>query len=253
MNLRVWINAFIPRDVPGYTKLISRGTHATKTAVPLPGLARLNPLNLFKNLDAGYLTDQRSFSADLAASSRMQSMVEFKLTPKVEIVASRHSSSGTTEVDMDTGRQLGYAVSDMRRCSFSQLRTQQPTPGVRPGSTQYRVPLGGRFTVNYPTSQPPADPSYSTRVVGQADDPLVSTAADIDYEGLIDVTVDPSDARRCIVIFEGKIDAFPAFECYAQLGGSTKTIFTAAPPPGNTVTDLLGGANRSIRGIASFP
>ena len=253
MNLRVWINAFIPRDVPGYTKLISRGTHASKTAVPLPGLARLNPLNLFKNLDAGYLTDQRSFSRDLSASSRMQSMVEFKLAPKVEIVASRHSSSGTTEVDMDTGLQLGHAVSDMSRCSFTPLRVHQPPAGVRPGTTQYRVPLGGRFTVNYPTSQPPAHPSYSTYVDGKAGDPLVSAAADIDYEGLIEVTVDPSDVRRCIVVFEGKIDEFPAFECYAQLGGSTKTIFTSAPPPGNTVTDLLGGANRSIRGIASFP
>jgi hypothetical protein len=49
----MWINAFIPRVVAGYTENIVGGRHAGKTAIPLPKMARLNPLNTFKALGVG--------------------------------------------------------------------------------------------------------------------------------------------------------------------------------------------------------
>jgi hypothetical protein len=122
---------------------------------------------------------------------------------------------------------------------------------VRQGSTQYRVPFGGMAALSYPTASP-AQPTYETVLVAQAGDPLVYAAADIDYTGKISVTVDSSNPRRCNVGFAGKIDAFPAFEAYARLNGVTKTLFTSSPPPGNTVVNLLGGANRPVTGVASF-
>lgn len=252
MQLKVWINAFIPRDVPGYTRVISSGLHSGKTAVPLPGLARLNPLNLFKDWDSAYLTDQRDFSTSVTASHRMQSLIEILLASTPRIARASHTSSGTTEVDMDNGNQLGYAISDMSRCSFSQLIMYQQPAGIRPSPNQYRVPLGGHFRVNYPTSAPPPHPVYRTRLNAAAGDPLVSAAADINYEGVFELSLDPARPMKCMISFEGKIDAFPAFECYAELNGVVKTLFRSPPPSGNTVVNLLGGANRSIRGIASF-
>jgi hypothetical protein len=80
MPLRFWINAFIPKTVAGYTRVIPAGTHVGQTAIPLPVLADLNPVNLWKDLwnafDTGYLTDQRSFDAAPGASVRMRSWVE---------------------------------------------------------------------------------------------------------------------------------------------------------------------------------
>jgi hypothetical protein len=85
-----------------------------------------------------------------------------------------------------------------------------------------------------------------------AADPLVSGAADIDYEG--DFTISQDLTTGVVTIeFSGLIDAFPAFEGYASMNGVVKTLFTAPPPAGNTVTDLLGSANRRITGMAKFP
>lgn len=252
MILTFWLNAFIPRDVPGYTRNITRGRHAGKTAVPLPGVARLNPLN-WKDWDAGYLTDQRSFSNDMLASYRMQSLIEFDLSDAVPSIRRQlHRTSGTTEVDMDTGTELGNGDADMSRCRFSAMTTHAPTPGVARGSNEYRAPFGGSFTVNYPTSSPPPATTYKTRLVAAAGDPLVSTAADIDYTGIIELMYDPSRPGKCNIFFEGRIDEFPAYDCYVKMGSTTKTVFTNFPPIGNTVADLLGWPNRQVRGTASF-
>ena len=97
-----------------------------------------------------------------------------------------------------------------------------------------------------------------TEIVGTAlkagaGDPLVSAAAHIEYEGDFEVTVFGRAPYRVVVRFDGRIDAFPAYECYAELNGRTRTLFTASPPPGNTVTNLLGGPNRAISGAVGFP
>ena len=245
MPLKVWINAFIPKTVTGYTQVISKGTHAGKTAVPLPGLARTNPMNLFKNWDAGYLTDQRTFSDSPSAGVRMQSLAEINLSPQVMVARTSHTSSGTTEVDVATGRQLGFGVADMSRCRFLPIMVMPAVTHSRPYLT---FPLGVPYTIDYPTG---GLPTYSLRVVGAASDPLVSAAADIDYEGAFEITLHA--ASRCFVAFNGLIDAFPAFECYAQLNNTTKCLFTAPPPSGNTVVNLPGNATRRITGIVAFP
>ena len=64
--------------------------------------------------------------------------------------------------------------------------------------------------------------------------------------------MDPA-ASTLVVSFIGLLDSFPAFEAYASLNGQTKALFTSLPPPGNTVTDLLGDANRPIQGSVLFP
>jgi len=226
MALTVWINAFIPLTVPGYTVLIPAGQHRGKTAVPLPGVARMNPLNLLKPPDTGYLTDQRTFSPMQNASCRMQSLADLSLAPTPTLSRQAHTTSGTTEVNVVTGAQLNFGNAVMTKCVFS------------------NVSVSATKTI------------ISVDVSGAASDPLVSAAAKITYEGRFIVTLQPasSGAGRTIVAFSGKIDVFPAFEAYAQLGGVTKMLFTSPPPPGNTVVDLAKhfGPTRPVAGSVTF-
>lgn len=79
-SVKFWINAFIPRDVSGYTKPVPGGPHRGKTMIPGP-----NPVS-----DC-YLTDQRDFSNDIHAKSRMHSEFRMALDP-----IRQGSQSGTT-------------------------------------------------------------------------------------------------------------------------------------------------------------
>jgi hypothetical protein len=244
--LTVWLNAFIPRTVKGYTKELSKGPHKGKTAVPLPGVARLWPGNLFKNLDTGYLTDQRGFSNALASSARMKSVM-FVDVGQMTLADQKHSSSGTTAVDLETGTQLDYGVANMRKCQFSVARSLR-APGPKPTGGSFQ-----NYTAIKATQHPlPAGHTgISVWLTAAAGDPLVGMAADIDYEGLFNVSTD-GKSGAVTLSFYGAIDAFPAYDCYATLNGVTKEVFTAAPPEGNTVTDLLGPASRPITASVRF-
>jgi hypothetical protein len=240
-TVTVWINAFIPKDVPGYTQLITKGANIWKTAVPLPTLARLNPLNTFKDWSVGYLTDQRTFSTDPTLSVRMQSLAVIQLSPAATVITTSHTSTGTTQINMDSGDSTGFRKADMTRCIWGTL-TQAPVSGFSP----------------FPTPQFPRAPVQvftpgvlTLTIKGAANDPLVSASADIDYVGTFTFKLD--DSGGLAVEFDGEIDAFPAFECYAQCDNTTKTLFTAPPPTGNTVVNLLGSANRPMKFSVSFP
>jgi hypothetical protein len=176
----------------------------------------------------------------------MQSWIEISLFPGPTIQNSGHRSSGTTEVYIDTGEKRGFKVADMSRCTFSGIRVEQP---VHRGGTYITPFMAIPYTVNYPASGPP---TYKIDLSAAAGDPLVSAAADIDYNGTLSL-YQAENSDRWFISFEGMIDAFPAYDCYAQVGNVTKTLFTNSPPPGNTVADLLGGANRSVYGSAAFP
>ena len=216
--------------------------------MPLPGPARIHPGNTFKALDAGYMTDQRSFSNLSTASHRMQSKasVDLSMTPP-RLVASGHTTSGTTEVGITTGIVHGTAPANMSRCRWGALTQVAAGRAVSVGSV--RVPFGGTVPLNAGFIPSP-HPTFSLSVVAAAGDPLVSAAADIDYEGTFTITLLPGAVE---VSFDGKLDSFPAFESYASLRGVTKTLFTSAPPPGNTVMSLPGRANRPVSGSVRFP
>jgi hypothetical protein len=243
MRLVVWINAFIPETVPGYTRVLRKGPYTGKTAVPLPRAARLNPLNTLKDWDAGYMTDQRGFSSEPGASSRMQSYAEISVPPNVAIIRAGHRTSGTMEVDMDTGQQLNYGEAKLGRCKFSALVMKPPAQPRSNFRTLPHVRPFGRWS---------GAPTYHLAVNAEASDPLVSLAADINYRGKFEICFYP-DLGKGYVEFNGFLDEFPAFECYAQLNGRTKSLFTSPPPKGNTVTDLLGWANRKVSGFVTFP
>jgi len=237
MRVSIWINAFIPRTVVGYTRTIPKGVHRTKTAVPLPGVALANPLNWSLHTDNGFLTDQRSFDPSRTASVRMRSLAVVELSPP-SLVSQTHTTSGTTKIDMVTGDVRGFGIANMSDCSFSVV---PPTTRPAPPSPMLMPP-----------SSPTSSPIITLRLKAAASDPLVKAAFDIDYEG--NFVYLPATAPGIVTVaFSGKIDAFPAFEGYASLNGVTKALFTSPPPPGNTVLNLPGSANRPITGRVSLP
>ncbi|HRX71624.1 MAG: hypothetical protein H6973_20100 [Gammaproteobacteria bacterium] len=251
-TVKFWISAFIPKTVKGYTQVIPKGVHAGKTAVPLPGVARTWPGNWGKDWDAGYLTDQRGFSSLQSASHRMQSSAVVDLVTK-RLIHSAHTTSGTTEVNLVTGKQTGFKNADMSRCSLEQkapvFRGPPPFGGV---GAHLRATQGGTTFPGQIRPDPPATGPAVLSLVAKAGDPLVGMAADIDFVGIF--TVSPTGANgKFSVSFEGKIDDFPAYECYVTFNGVTKKLFTNSPPPGNTVVDLLGFAKRPVSGSMSFP
>jgi len=248
---KFWFNAFIPQTVTGYTKVLAAGPHVGKSAIPLPGAARAWPGNWLKSLDCGYLSDQRGFNNSVTASCRMQSIIEVEMT-SLTIVKQTHRSSGTTEVNLATGAQTGFAYADMTRCKYT-LVSGGGSPGG--GAGTFGAHAGaGKAGAAFPTAAMPTGMygAMNVKLEGAAGDPLVGAAADIDYSGSIRFAGGPMPGTLT-VSFDGKIDAFPAYDCYAEFNGVTKTIFTNSPPAGNTVASLLGGANRAITGKASFP
>lgn len=241
--VQFWINAFIPQTVAGYTRVLTAGPHAGKSAIPLPGLARTWPGNWGKDWNAGYLTDQRGFDSSPLASARMKSVARIDAA-SVFLINQFHTSSGTTEVNLVSGVQTGFAVANMSRCNFTVI--PPPAPPAGGVGAMFGVAHGGSTMV-----RPAVSTSLRLRLEAAAGDPLVGAAADIDYNGTL--RVDLVRGPALVVSFTGLIDAFPAYDCYASFDGAVKTLFTAAPPPGNTVVNLLGAANRPVSGIVTFP
>jgi len=209
-TVKIWINAFIPRNISGYTRPVPKGIHAGKTMIPGP-----NPAS-----DC-FLTDQRNFSNDISAKSRMHSEVKVDFTGRLATITQSHNCDFTTECDCEDGDVECHERGSIRRMKFQLLPASTPRLAV--------------ISVKCAASNPCAPTS---RLFG-----------DIDFNGTL--TVDHA-ARS--VTFKGKIDQFPAFEAYATINdGAGIAIFKESPPAGNTVMNLPGNANRPIVKSVTMP
>ncbi|MES3153774.1 hypothetical protein [Sphingomonas faeni] len=232
LSLQLWINAFIPKTVPGYTKTLTTGIHRGKTAIPMPMLARF--VNYQASDHQGYLTDQRGFDDSLKASVRMRTLLDVRIDGASTLVLPSAQTSGTTGVDLVTGKQNGQGDANMSKCKAT----------VR-GAVSQRKDIISRAMLA------PTASSIEIDIYGGAGDPLVNFAAEINYEGTFQIITDTA-GKTLSVRFAGKLDEFPAFEAYARCNGVTKTLFQSSPPKNNTVMDLLGGAWRPVSGKADF-
>jgi hypothetical protein len=276
----VWINAFIPREVPGVTELITSGPYVGKTALPLPKKARAGLLNLHKPIGTGYLTDQRQFSRSTTASARMQSIARIELYPYPKLANNFSQTSGTTEVNIDSGQKQMEAIADMSGCYIEGIheaggnrsngltkeeglqrladvlgrvaRTGQTSDSnIRADINNYGASDGTVWTTSWSTMSNNDPYAASIYVRGAASDPLVYASPNIDYRLTFIVYVDRKNSRLRVAVI-GYLDAFPAFEAYAIHAGVTKTLFQVPPPPGNTPFDLLGDASSPIASAVDF-
>jgi len=198
----------------------------------------------------------------------MQSGVAFKLYPPGDI-RGWHETSGTTEVNIDSGETQDTDMADMSDCKTSRLYkmpfefAESIYNDLETGKASLEAPNSYNLFLQGPIRHRakrwnPADSQDLTKpfgmmvnVSGSASDPLVHMAANIDYDISFAVGVDPSNAR-VIVACVGFIDSYPAYECYARYADTTQTLFTLPPPKGNTVVDLLGGPTRAVTAATSF-
>lgn len=247
--LTLWVNAFIPGDIPNYSRQLQAGPYAGRTAIPFPSL--LGPLDLERQAGGrlpGCLTDQRTFSDELGARSHMRSLAIVRLSPDIALVHTSHDTSGATEVDLRSGLEEKFGCAVLDRCSFGPLRRSTRLPhGLREPAVQVVID--------------PAELSKPGAALDVLELPLRAEGtspwawADIDYRGTFFLYVSrrPGQPVRCLVEFEGLIEGFPAYEAYARLDGVTKPLFASSPPDGNTILSQVGWPTYEIDGRAEFP
>jgi hypothetical protein len=204
-TVKFWLNAFIPGIIPGLTQPVPGGLHQGKTMIPGPPL-----LDFF-------LTDNRSFSTDIAAASRMHSefVVTFGQITGPSLLQF-HRCDPTIQIEglPPTGRVVGTATGSVSRMGFV-LRT---------------LPSSGGEVVQ-------VDMKCSSSM------PLFALSPDIDFAGTLTI-----DRNRRTIEIDATVDAFPAFEAYAAInGGSPTLLFIETPRIGATPFNLPGQPSRPER------
>lgn len=211
--VKFWINAFIPRHIPGYTLAVARGPHRGDTMIPGPaagkvsielgvpasskefvramsGLPHESQVVLLDERTVGisdcYLTDQRSFSAKLNAKSRMHSEFCLDLRSPGVVLTQSHRCDFTTELDCEEGCVECKKVAGTKRMKFS----------VRERAEPGWVIVDMECAANNPCA------------------PISRMFGNIDYRG--SVACNPKDK---VIEFDGMIDGFPAFEAYVAVNG----------------------------------
>ncbi|QSX73999.1 DUF3238 domain-containing protein [Lysobacter arenosi] len=167
-----------------------------------------------------FLTDQRSFSSSPNASSRTRSLVEVNLGSPQPVSVVHHCDS-TVEVDCEDGEIECNQTPDSSGLKITNF-----------SSTATRC----TFTFEGGAGNPCAGP----------------LAPDIDW--LVHVVVERSGDTVTVKIGTGSlVEPFPAFECYASVGGTTKALFQRPPDPAATPWDLPGAPNKTVTGSVAFP
>jgi hypothetical protein len=110
-TVKVWLNAFIPRDVDGITEP-APSVHSGKTMLrgPIPFVSDC------------YLTDNRGFDSNIQALSRMHSEIEIDVTGPT-IVSFKHRCDPTHEIDCKYGDEECTESGNTSDMSFSNLRS----------------------------------------------------------------------------------------------------------------------------------
>lgn len=223
-SLRLWINAFIPGHVPGYTDALTTGPHAGKTV--LYGLA---------GGKEAYLTDQRMFSAALDASSQMHSeaLVDFLASPAK--LAQWHACDFSTPLH-EQGSEADKQPADLSRMHVT-LATRQTL------STHRELARAVGVLPRRPDATPDEIYLYFSAAATPACAKMADHFGDIGFAGV--VIFDPP--RRTLE-FHGEAHRFPAFEMYASLNeGAATAVFRLSPPRGAQALSRPGTGRRPVK------
>jgi hypothetical protein len=196
-TITFWLNAFIPRDVVGATAMLHDGEYKGLTALSGPPC---------------YLTDQRDFSNDPRARSRMHSLVEINLDGEANLTQ-LHRCDDLIECDPVNGDLLRKARASTSKMSFRLVATV-PIILIRMECRYLDLLYRPGFGID-----------------------------EIEYSGTIQI-----DPAACTIDIDLMICLFPGFEGYAAIDDCPSAIlFRHAPPPGILGLGPPRGANRRIR------
>ena len=193
-----WLNAFIPRDIFGATTMLLEGEYRGSIALSKPPC---------------YLTDQRNFSNDLRASSRMHSFVKVDLTTSQPVLTQQHRCDDLIQCDPATGEVLSKHRVGTSNMTFS-LEATSPT---------ILIQMACRYSGSIPRTG---------HGIGE-----------IESRGTIEIAPAAGSFEIDIMIC-----LFPAFEGYAVINdGPIAILFRHAPPAGILSLGPPRGAKRRIR------
>lgn len=229
--IRIWVNAFIPRivnktDGSTLTQTIAGGPHDGATAIPGPRTSLEAP--------GFFLTDNRTFSDNPAASSRMHNMVTLDVAQgriqegkRCDPTVSVGSITLGLEVCSRTGATTDIVVADF-------ASTPQPN-----GAKRFSFTLHG--AAHNPCVELQATPGVPTHV---------NPSPDIDWNISVTISID-AGGETARVTASGLVEPFPAFEMYVQAdSGTVVPIFALDPLPGSDPSNLFGPPNRPVAGTS---
>lgn len=203
-TVKIWIKAFIPRDYPGYQPFPG---DPSQTMIPDPS-RKAGSSNCL-------LTDQRGFSSDVNAKSRLTSIAVID----VEQARITNGRQGTHYCDQTTGLN----------CSTGAV-TCQKTGKVR-GKGFYGLAVSGdRQTI-------------TVNLQAATSNPCVGGSPDMGYNGTVRIEL-LSSGQQVQISFAGFIEPFPAYEMYASVNdGTPQPLFNITSNPNRSVsgTVLLDG------------
>ena len=198
LSIRFWLNAFVPRDIAGATTLLNQGEYSGLTAL---------------SASPCYLTDQRNFSNELDALSRMHSTAKVEIADSKLALKQQHRCDELIECDRVSGNVIRRARASTSNMNFS-LTATDPTTLIR------------------------MDCKHTDLIA-----PTAHGIGEIEYRGIISMDL----AVRSVEI-DLMICLFPAFEAYAVINdGNPSILFRQAPPAGIMALPLPRGANRRVR------
>jgi hypothetical protein len=199
VHLTMWVQAFIPRDLPTVSVSLAAGSHAGETAVQLP------------TTDRCFLTDQRSFSSDFNESRyRIRAQVDIDLT--LSLFSFKALTEPTVEVDCATGSTTCTKQANNDGILASAITTEIPAnPGRR----------------------------YSFTLTGGASNPCVGIAPRIEWKLPFVVLFTAADRMTRVALdgFVQAFPAFEAYA--GLDAGTPQALFQRSPAPGVGPTALV--------------
>ena len=189
-QLKIYIRAFIPQHHSSVRPLPHSGG-GTMVQPPAASIVGCFP------------TDQRSFSAEISASSRVASIATLDPTPPAKLLAQEHPSNDSNAVDCGDGSIINKAKTDTSDQKFTFV---------------------------------PADASKiaQLKIHASGHNPNFVWAPAIDFDGTFFIDLGAGTIR-----FEGNVDQYPAYEAYANYkDDAAVTILQIMPDYGKTALDL---------------
>lgn len=208
-NFRLWISSFLPKDISSLTKQCPSKPGQTMIPGPIPGVSDC------------FLTDQRGFSTDPKASSRIHSMANLSFRLGDFSMSSETRADNTVEVDCEDGD-----VECDRTPDASGLRVEMKTT---PGSFRAEV-----------------------HFKGGANNACFTGSPQIDWDVFVSVQIRASRTGRVTIQPGSKVEPFPAFEIYFDTGREVLSLAQLQPLAGSGPWNLPGNPNRNVSGQLNF-
>lgn len=229
-SLRVWMNAFIPGHMPGYTDELTTGPYAGRTV--LYGIG---------GRPEAYLTDQRMFSGTADATSQFSTLATIELQRSPMHCTHQPSYDFATPLGPD-----GEPLPADNEPDTSSMKVSLATP--RTVSTNREISRAIGMLPMRPNASAEQLYLHFSGSVRPAAAAMAEHFGNITYDGVV-----LFDVTKGSLEFYGNVHRFPAFEMYASLNdGGAISVFQLSPPRGSQALHKPGSTTRPVKAAVSL-